>query len=1251
MHYWRDAIFISGSTNYTKYKPFLYKISVVTAEGRVSLDINNELIRRVFIAFSDGGQYREYDLGYIRSFRKLNEIDKTITALNCTTNTCENYTISPIKIGLVLPILDSVSLQYDSNIYESILKSFYYIFKYLLINPLFEGHKEVFLAPYLSCYNNSKLKLSEYMNDLYKNGTSFIITYLDYIDENSLDNINDNLLIFNLGYGYENYKYPIFSLGASLSTIANNVYLNIMKYSQTEVYILYHPDLLFSTTLTNYMQVLFYSSGVTVTPIFFEKGSESILTICLSVANCAVINTVPFSISKSYYEFTSDKEEIMKNAVSYCVFMDEPLTSETVKLMKYIYIIDVYFYDLNSKTFSFLTGITDEFKKYAMIYFPSNYLYLPNIVIADDALRIYFASVERNDDFNVTAIKRNLMYHEFESVTGRTSFSSNMISRDLFTSQSTGKKMKIIDYKDMYSLSRSMQKSEENTNLNIGFILDYGEYEETLSKNLVLLSDALSSLENEKYSTQNISFYYTGYPLYRNEFDVYTIRSLFSNVNITAIIGCTSFYCYNLVVNEMDTLENNNKIFFSLSSPPDFLNSRYIISIQEPTVIKLSYFVKRNANTIKQYVILVDTNTEVINYKIRTIFSEVKIRPIIIKYPFDSITTKEFFDSYSRYTILNILSSENLKHFEIEIIEIQRSVHTRLSQVIFHFDEFQIGNEILRELTGNLICTTIKNDDRSNNIQLFNDFLIKHIGKEMSTSQLMVTFEATSAIIINSLTIAIRKMKEDKCENVIMKSRDYIQIATHESAESYTLGLLQSSKSNRYFSTVYVGEINSLGSINHIYEVNETDINLDYINEDYYFGKFIKYYRFPKGFDILAIVITVIILLTAIILLLLLAYYNVPHSLILIYLLFSCCFIIITTLFLNLKYSSDSDCMASVSILFISVINYLSLLMFRIERLSKILLATSKKHISPEYYMILKIIIIDICYAIFTAIYSSIKPFSKYNPIFNEDLSNYITDVYNDNCAVDIAYSVLTIIFTFCISGFGYYYSWKCKKAKKTTVYWNNLFLCISWCSLMILLYIAMNVVSQKNDEILYISNNTIAILFSYIPTIYLFIYPIYNTINGKDYENLERLDIESYTKESIRIIKKNIIVKRTSNMSTNIVNDNYMNKSQSLVNLQTNGNNYKPVSILTKQPKYQAVQCNNNYDLSAKVENEDIRKINSNCEYETERISITKTTKNETNDFAVKNPQLPPLHSPNESIKRVYNNPCKVYLPPIDKN
>lgn len=1092
--FFRSAIEKSQSIDYSIYKDYLYKISVETIEGNVELKMNNKISRTIYITHNNNDNYYEYKAINTYGIRETYLSNEKILSWNCTKK-CEEFYYNPVIISLII-IYDSIHPQY--NFGENSLP-IYFIAKYFLMNYNIESLPHLIYNTIIYYYDiNNSLSISEVIINLIEsyNSTIFVTNFnmIYNIDSNVFPN---DILIFNVGYGSEKYKSPIFSLGLSLTRLTNNAYYSIMKQSKNTVYILYHPENTISFTLLGYFQSLFSASSMNTFYIYYNPGEESRILPCVIDSQCVLINIVPFHLSKSYYEYYNRKVHNC-SFTSYMLYIGDPVSEKLYPSLDNVYVFDTYYRSLIYSTYSFITNYTSLFNDFLNSYFPPYYKGFSPVAMAYDAITIYLTLNSRTQNYDANNIKRDIYYHEYNSPTGRTSFKGETISRYLYLGQFQYDVVNIVDFYEMYELTSIIEPSLYTRNIYIGIILDYGGNEDTISKNLLLLSDILISLANEEYSLKNISILFKNTPITRDKYDEYYINSLVTDPDITTIIGCTSIYCYNLVANKLMSDNNNNKIFFPLNSPIDEVCYRYIISYQHP-LEKKKEFTVYYLNSINSFdvVIVYDEYSVFFESDVSSYITSKNITYRYYIYPFKGISMNNFIQHSINKTIINFITPDYLKQFESSFVLYSRNIHSVPKQIIFFLDEYQVGLDIMKQLSGNIICTSIPNDEKSVKSQLFDSVLEHYIGGSVKASQLMVTFEYSFSILANSYIVALNEMLKDKVSDKNML-KQYIQIATHGTSTSLILNTIEGTASNLFVTKYYLGEINTFGSINYILESDSVNNNTRCI-----YGKNEKIHEYPEYIKIITFLLAGTVILFNLILFLIIMHYrsriavkvSEPYSLI--YLLFSSCLMCIPEMLYPMPYANDLDCKIISAITIYPSFNYLVVLvsrvyMYKIKSESFIKL---NKHICKEFT---HIFIPDFILFIFYIISIFFYPYSTNVRIKSISESTYIQDVFFSQCKLDMTFVFINCVVFSCVFTIGYYYCDRCRHAK--FVYSDSTYImyAISVFCVMSILYLGFNLLVIRLSSLEYIMNQIILSSTSIITTAYA-VFPIINNARNNN--------------------------------------------------------------------------------------------------------------------------------------------------------
>lgn len=1071
----------------TKYKTVVYNKIFKAKEGELNVDINNNIKRRLEVSYYKSSEYKEYKLGFTNVLiNTYTSTQSNIEITDCRLNKCNKRIIKTIKIALIIPKCNC-----SDDVYSTMIAPFLLIHKYFETNYFFDNMSYM-IYPFISEYNNT-ITLTKHIENMKKTiNISLIITNLDYIfNIGNIHNINE-MIIFNLGKGIDEYVSPIYTIGPSLVSMSNEIYLSIMQNRRNEIYILYSKSIIISTRITENFNTIFLGSGFNIHFINYEEdiNNSTFITLmnCYKSSDCSFINTIPCSMTIELYnnimKIIDEKEQLWN---VYTLFQDISTDYYYDCYLPSSYYVSGYVSMLlHQVNITVAKNTTQNFYDFIMTYFDDSWNKNSEVSYAYDAILIYLSSIEKIDNFYSTQIKANMLFREYNSASGITSFKEkNQLSRNIFFGQIISPyNATIIHYSSLYASSPSLQPSSDKKYIYIGLLLDTkGGNEEELSRQIVLYSDTILTYVNEKESSNNITYIIRRYSLYRNyNTDIKTIKEILEEKKIIVVIGCTSFYCFNLY--RQYYTPNKNKIFYPLIIPSEELCDRYIIPLRQNVVNKVVELFKGvNDSSLRSFIFVYDNYSQNI---IQSMHISVLPNTSYYLYPFQNITMKQFLKIVNGKSIMNFITSEYLKAFEKEYLLYRNNNLNFESQLLFYFDEYQIGFDILKQLNSHYIASSFQYDGSSTNTNTFNKYLNTQLGLDFYISQTMMTYDGVFSVVVNSYNLAFSQMIKEEADDSSLI--DYLQIASQELAQSYLIGDLQGTKTNSFVEHFYLSEINIDGSITRSFvfgdildpfEYNPKFKNLCNVSKKE------KPYEFSKILYVSVNIISVLITIIFFISWFFLERYKTSHIFkynevtILRYLLLSGYISVIPSLYLNYKYNKDIWCEISIVYILITLYNFFFLLLNQIKWLGcyygivkKKTKYTSSSVIKRTLYMDSFIIILNVAFRLIT-------PISSFTKNENKDKSNYITMYYYPQCYVNTVYVVINVFLLVLLFFYVFIYLYQLKVIRTEFSRSSHLTRAIALCVFMVILFLMFEILISDFTELTYIVEEMCIIIYS----------------------------------------------------------------------------------------------------------------------------------------------------------------------------
>lgn len=1071
----------------TKYKTIVYDKVFLPKEGKVNVDINNNMKRRLEVSYYKNNEYKEYILGFTNVLMNTyTSTQSNLEIADCRLDKCNKRIIKTIKIALIIPKCDN-----NDNIYITMIAPFLFIHKFFQTNYMF-GNMSYMIYPFISEYNNT-ITLTEFIENMKKTiNISLVITNLDYIfNIGNISNINE-IIIFNLGKGIDEYVSPIYTIGPSLVSISNEIYLSIMQNRRNTIFILYSKRIIISTRITENFNTIFLGSGFTIHLINYDEdnNNSTFITLmnCYKSSDCSFINTIPCSLTLTLYNDIMkimDEKEPLWNV--YTLFQDistdyyyDCYLPSSFYVSGYVSIL------LNQTNITINKVITQNFYDFVMTYFDESWNKNSEVSYAYDAILIYLSSIEKIDNFHSTQIKANMLFREYNSASGITSFTDkNQLSRNIFFGQIiSSNKVTIIHYSSLYASSPSLQPSSNKKYIYIGLLLDTkGGNEVELSRQIVLYSDAILTYVNEKESSNNITYIIRRYSLYRDyNTDINTIKEILKEKKIIVVIGCTSFYCFSLY--RKYYTPDDNKIFYPLIIPSEELCDRYIIPLRQNVVNKVVELFKLvNDSSIKSFIFVYDNYSQSI---IESMHISVVPNTSYYLYPFQNITMKQFLKIVNGKSIMNFITSEYLKLFEKEYLSNRNNNLNFESQILFYFDEYQIGFDILKQLNSHYIATSFQYDSSSTNTNTFNKYLNTQLGLDFYISQTMMAYDGVFSVVVNSYNLALSQMIKEKANDDSLI--DYLQISSQELAQSYLIGDLQGTKTNSFVEHFYLSEINIdgsitrsflFGSISDPFDYNpkfKNSCNLSRKEIPYVFSKILY-----VSVNILAVFLSILFFISWFFL----ERYKTSHIFkynevtILRYLLFSGFISIIPSLYLNYTFTQDIWCEISLVYILVTLYNFFFILLNQIKWLGCYYGIVKKKTKYTSRSVIKRTIYMDLFIIVLNVIFSFITPISSYTKNENKDKSNYITMFYYPQCSINPIYVTINIFILVFLFFYVFIYLYRLKVIKNEFSRSSHLTRAIALCAFMIILFLMFEILISDFTELTYIVEEMCIIIYS----------------------------------------------------------------------------------------------------------------------------------------------------------------------------
>lgn len=1126
LYFWSSFDKYRISPNDIKYRKLLYSFSVPYGKDNIFMQRNNILSRPIQLRFAMNGTIQDFRFSSRIYVAFINNDENKICSFNEGDDPLSTgiKDVQYLNVGLVFKNAKNPNYPNEMAMYLSVLR---------LIDIYNCDYG------YLSVY----LKVYTYINfddDFVPYGCNVVFFTTQFYDVSNQFFEVENCIYFYLAvYTYKNLTNVI-RVGPSPDVISYLHYKLVMKDSY-QLHLLY-DDTKISNMLASFMDnklsnpgILYYKYLVlsSIDYSLINQRVEDIRNRCSnSLYGCYIILNVFNQNLLLYLKAIYNSGLSLNNSVK--VFTAIQKNSYMHNEEYAVYYNNTYTINIYSNELIALTTIGDtinDFIKYINVEFPY-YEYGPYVSYTYSAWLIFQETIEKmgltSKEFNSDEFISKVVYHQYPSPSG-----SIYISSDLYTQFP----YYIFHYnsdKDSYDVELSTERmnplnyqfnNEECDNLciKLAIVLDYSNDVYIKSSNLLsLLVESLIIDTNLNGGVNNYTIMYKVFP-YNNKsnIDKKTFDDLFSSDEYKFIIGTQTSETFRyLYLNYYNGLKK--KLIYPLSFPFSSLCHENVFFVTLPLKSRVEVVIKYSTKYNTKNIVLI---MQELNFGKTDEFIKY-FKDILYKYYGENVIMNIFTFSFSSsdsdiensvqyiyntqgsLIVFNTLSSDIITKFET--IYINYSIpSTRVIQIIFNLDD-DFDNNLLKKLDGHIVLRNYVYSNYDIDAMSFYNYINVKIG-DISNYQSLSNMETAYNIFIAGFQEALILQKEDGIESDELLV-DYVRIGTQKIHITTSSGVKEGTTTNYFSQRMYLTEISKDAQFI-IIDIDELKLpitaSVSYKSPECYSGPKIEKNRLNNsislGIEILIAIVTVIIYITATVLYHYRNFKVIKASSInfVIYFLISGTVTLFMILPLNLFQYNDYTCMIYQCLFYLSILNYILILVLRTWRIHAIYNNKDMKKLRISSGKIfVRLYIVLICFAVYSIIYGSIYHYSQYSEEFSANNSNELLLVYIPSCRKYLIYDIVFFIVLLTVFGFGLYFSYATRNCTDDYNDSKTLTTCIGCLFVSVVLYFSVEITLTTSPESRFLLESIAMILINCGITIVIVAPKFYKII--KNYSSMK---------------------------------------------------------------------------------------------------------------------------------------------------